>query len=96
MDVYGLVKDAIRNNRSFVLRKLADAIDHDRDRLCRLSKQDQLLLHALLASRQLFMEHRGKRFTQKELKERTVALWEKSIQAKIKNTDHCSIFLVIE
>jgi len=32
------------------------------------------------------MEHRGKRFTQKELKERTVALWEKSIQAKIDPT----------
>lgn len=73
--VYRIIRTAVDENQSSLLRRFADAIDQYNCEFSDRSNEDQAMIHLLTASRYLYGLHRGEQFTKAELNSTAKLLW---------------------
>jgi len=78
LEVQRIIENAIDGNQSYAIRRFADALDEYNKGFANRNQQERVIIHFLIAGRQLYMEHGGRPFFKVDLKERTRALWERT------------------
>jgi len=76
LEVQRIIENVIDGNQSYVLRRFADALDEYNSGFANRNQQERVIIHLLIAGRELYMERAGSPFSKAALKERTRALWE--------------------